>query len=105
MGQRNRKQTEREYYANPRGKPPGYVTVRRAMEIAQCSEPTIRRLMAKGRVRLVRWRYRTLLSEKDLQAWSRVRRYRRRPHRRSAVPPPTPVLSPPVATEEGQVRT
>ena len=78
MNTRNRKQTEREYYANPRGKPSGYITVARAMEIAQCSEPTIRRLIMKGRVRCARWRYRSLLSEKDLQAWSRVRRYRRK---------------------------
>ena len=104
MESRNRKQTEREYYANPRGRPPGYVTVRRAMEIAQCSEPTIRRLMAKGRVRLVRWRYRTLLSEKDLQAWSRVRRYRRRPHLPAAVPSPSELVTQPITTQQAEAQ-
>jgi hypothetical protein len=102
MEQRNRKQTEREYYANPRGKPPGYVTVRRAMEIAQCSEATIRRLMAKGRVRLVRWRYRTLLSEKDLQAWSRVRRYRRRTRAPAAAPSPSELVTQPITTQQAE---
>jgi hypothetical protein len=70
--------TLREYYVNPRGKPQGYITVRRAMDIAKCSEPTIRRLIGKGRVKVVRWRDRVLILEKDLAEWSRIRTYRRR---------------------------
>ena len=78
----------RQYQKNPPGRPKGYVTVARAMEIAQCSEPTMRRWIHKGRVAVVRWRHRTLICEKDLLDWSRVRRWRprklavhaRRPH-------------------------
>jgi excisionase family DNA binding protein len=76
MAIRNQTRMQRAYYANPRGKPPGYLTIRQAMDVAQCSQPTIRRLIRKDRVRVVRWRYRILLNEADLKAWSRVRRYR-----------------------------
>ena len=100
-----KKPSTRSSHVNPQGRPRGYITVGRATELAQCSAMTIWRLIQRRRVRVIRWRSRVLLSEADLCEWSRARRYRPRPHRRSAVPPPTPVLTPPVATEEAQVRT
>jgi hypothetical protein len=64
-----------DYRTNPRGRPEGYVTLRRAAEICQCSQTTISRLVAKRRLHVIRWRYRTLVREKDLREWSRPRRY------------------------------
>ncbi len=68
----------RDHHPLPPTRPAGYVTVRRAMEILQCSEPTIRRLIYRRRVGVINWRYRVLIREKDLHQWSRVRRYRPR---------------------------
>ena len=98
------KPSRRTDYASVEGRPRDYITVARAAELAQCSETSIWRLIWKRRVGVIRWRHRVLLSEKDLREWSRVRRYRRRPHPRSVAPPPPPVLTPPVATEEVQVQ-
>lgn len=88
------KTKQHDYRTYPAGRPEGYVTVRRAMEIAQCSEPTMRRWIQKRRVSVIRWRDRTLICEKDLRNWSRVRRYRPRkvwrPQRGSPVSPTNP---------------
>src|SRR6267143_2035013 len=62
-------------WAEPRGKPSGYVTVRRATELARCSEPTIRRLIRRRGVAVVRWRHRVLLREADLRAWMKAKPY------------------------------
>lgn len=56
--------------------PPGFLTVRQAMEVLACSEATVRRLIRDRKVRLVRWRYRVLLAEKDLRRLLKTRPYR-----------------------------
>jgi excisionase family DNA binding protein len=78
---------EREYYAHPSGKPRGYVTVAAAAKKAHCHKVTIRRLISKGRVVVVRWRDRVLIRESDLDQWNSVRKYRRRPKRQQYAEP------------------
>jgi excisionase family DNA binding protein len=68
-------QKRRKRWAEPRGKPAGYVTVRRAIALAQCSEPTIRRLIRRRGVQVVRWRHRVLLKEADVRAWLKAKPY------------------------------
>jgi hypothetical protein len=62
-------------WIEPRGKPAGFVTVRRATDIAQCSEATIRRLVRRNGVAVVRWRSRVLVRERDLRTWLKAKPY------------------------------
>ena len=71
------KPRQRTYYRNPQGKPAGYVTVAEAIEIAHCSEPTLRRWIMHATVRAVHWRSRVLIDLKSLVRWSQVRKYKR----------------------------
>lgn len=98
-----KKPSTRSSHVNPQPKPPGYLTVRQATRLAECSAMTIWRLIQRRRVRVIRWRSRVLLSEADLCEWSRVRRYRRRPRRRSAVPPPSELVTQPITTQQAGV--
>ncbi|SRR5712692_10387343 len=61
--------------AEPRGRPAGFITFRRATALAQCSESTIRRLIRRRGVQVVRWRHRVLLRESDLRAWLKAKPY------------------------------
>jgi excisionase family DNA binding protein len=83
-----------DHYENPKAKPQGFITVARAARLAQCSKITIRRLIAKRRITVVRWRDRVLIEEKDFAEWNRVRKYRRKPR-------PAP-LTQPIVSEAGQ---
>lgn len=69
----------------PRMKPKEYMTVREAMRVLGCHEVTIRRWIQRGLLKVVRWRDRVLIREKDLLAWNRVRRYQRKSPRRKPV--------------------
>lgn len=66
---------QKRRWVEPRGKPAGFVTVRRATAIAQCSEATIRRLVRRKGVEVVRWRSRVLVREADLRAWLKAKPY------------------------------
>jgi len=76
-------------WLEPRGKPAGFVTVRRATDIAHCSEITIRRLVRRRGIEVVRWRSRVLLRESDLRAWLKAKPYepaKQGPHYMKAKP-------------------
>lgn len=85
------KQKPPDRYPAPRGAPPGFITVRQAMQSAQCTEPTIYRWIRDRLVTVVRWRHRTLIREGDLAKWNRVRKYRRK--RGTAKPATSPVAT------------
>jgi excisionase family DNA binding protein len=57
------------------GAPRGFITVRRAMEIGQCSEPTVRRLIRRRTIGVIRVRHRVLLREAELRLWLKPRPY------------------------------
>jgi len=84
----------------PPGTPRGYVTVRRAMEVAGVSEPTIWRWIRTQLVAVQRVRSRVVLREADLRILIRPRRYvpeRNQPlprQRRTSLPPAAPACLP-----------
>ncbi len=52
-----------------KGLPRGYVLVQRAMQIAHCSEVTIRRAIKRQILDALRWRGRVLVKEASLSEW------------------------------------
>jgi len=61
--------------APPAETPRGYLTVRRAMEIANCSESTVWRLIRNRQVGVQRVRSRVVIREADLRIWLKPRTY------------------------------
>jgi hypothetical protein len=58
-----------------KGVPRGYVTVQRAMQIAHCSEVTIRRAVRRQILEVMRWRGRVILKERSIRQWLKASPY------------------------------
>jgi len=58
------------------GWPPGLLTVREAMNLAQCNQVTIRRLIRRRKLGALRWKHLVMVKEAGLRRWLRARRYR-----------------------------
>jgi len=58
-----------------KGVPRGYVTVQRAMQIAHCSEVTIRRAIRRQILEVMRWRGRVVVKEASVREWLKGKPY------------------------------
>jgi hypothetical protein len=58
-----------------KGVPRGFVTVQRAMQIAHCSEVTIRRAIRRQILNVMRWRGRVIVQEASVREWLKGKPY------------------------------